>query len=163
MASETIWLRLFRPKVEWVEDACALCEKNPLFDKVPRKSIRWLVTRMHPRSYSEGEPIVGMGNAGAGAVLILSGEASVRINGIELERMHRGDLFGEVALAADLPRTAEVVAVQDSELVFFLRSDLQEWLAIMPKEAARLLQNLSKMLAQRLMEKNKMISRQSGQ
>jgi len=163
MASETFWLRLFRPKVEWVEDACALCEENPLFDKVPRKSIRWLVTRMHPRTYSEGEPIVSMGNSGAGAVLILSGEVSVRVNGIELERMHRGDLFGEVALAADLPRTAEVLAVQDCELVFFLRSDLQEWLAIMPKDASRLLQNLSKMLAQRLMEKNKMISRQAEQ
>jgi len=63
-------------------------------------------------------------------------------------------------LAADLPRTADIVAIEDCELVFFLRSDLQEWLAIMPKEAARLLQNLSKMLAQRLMEKNKLISRQ---
>jgi len=47
--------------------------------------------------------------------------------------------------------------------VFFLRSDLKEWLAIMPKEAARLLQNLSKMLAQRLMDKNKMITRQENQ
>lgn len=163
MKSETIWMRLFRPKVEWVEDTCALCEKNQLFDKVNRKSIRWLVTRMHPRTYGAGESIVDMGNAGAGAVLILSGEVSVRINGTEIERMHRGDLFGEVALAADLPRTAEVVATQDSELVFFLRSDLQEWLAIMPKEAARLLQNLCKLLAKRLMEKNKLISRQQGQ
>ncbi len=163
MANEKFWLRLFRPKVDWVEDACALCEKNPLFEKVPLKSIRWLVTRMHPRSYREGEPIIGMGNAGAGAVLILSGEVSIRASGIELGRMHRGDLFGEVALAADLPRTAGVVAVQDCELVFFLRSDLQEWLAIMPKEAGRLLQNLSKMLAQRLMDKNKMIARQQDQ
>jgi len=163
MAREAIWLRLFRPKLEWVEDACALCEKNPLFQKVPLKSIRWLVSRMHPRSYSAGEPIIGMGNSGAGAILILSGEVSVRANGVELERMHRGDLFGEVALATDLPRTAEVTAIQDCELVFFLRSDLQEWLAIMPKEAARLLQNLSKMLAQRLMEKNKMIVRPSDQ
>lgn len=163
MKRERIWLRLFRPKVEWVEDACSLCEDNPLFEKVNRKSIRWLVTRMHPRTYSAGEPIVDMGNAGAGAVLILSGEVAVRIKDVEIERMHRGDLFGEVALVADLPRTAEVVATEDSELVFFLRSDLQEWLAIMPKEAARLLQNLSKLLAQRLMEKNKMISEQSDQ
>jgi len=153
-------MRLFRPKVGWVEDACSLCEKNTLFDKVNRKSIRWLVTRMHPRSYRVGEPILDMGNSGAGAVLVLSGEVAVRINGAEIQRMHRGDLFGEVALAADLPRTADIVAIEDCELVFFLRSDLQEWLAIMPKEAARLLQNLSKMLAQRLMEKNKLISRQ---
>lgn len=161
MANEKFWLQLFQPKVEWVEDACTLCEKNPLFQKVPLKSIRWLVTRMHPRKYSAGELVVGMGNSGAGAVLILSGEVSIRVNDVELGRMHRGDLFGEVALAADLPRTAEVLAAQDCELVFFLRSDLQEWLAIMPKEAARLLQNLSKMLAERLMDKNKMISKKN--
>ena len=156
------WIRLSQPKEEWVESACALCEKNPLFEKVPLKSIRWLVTRMHPRQYSAGEKIVDMGNAGAGAVLILSGEVSIRINDVELGRMHRGDLFGEVALVADLPRTAEVTAIDDCELVFFLRSDLQEWLAIMPKEAARLLQNLSKMLAERLLDKNKKISKEGG-
>lgn len=158
MANEKFWLRKFQPKVEWVEDACALCEKNPLFEKVPLKSIRWLVTRMHPRQYSAEELIFGMGNSGAGAVLILSGEVSIRVDDVELGRMQRGDLFGEVALAVDLPRTAEVVAIEDCELVFFLRSDLQEWLAIMPKEASRLLQNLAKMLAERLMEKNKTIS-----
>lgn len=158
---ETFWVRLFRPKTEWEEDACSLCEKNPLFDRVPRKSIQWLVTRMHPRKYRAGEMIVGMGNAGAGAVLILSGSVSIRVKGVELGRMSRGDLFGEVALAADLPRTAEVTAIDDCDLVFFLRSDLQEWLAIMPKEAARLLQNLSKMLAERLLERNRQISQQA--
>ncbi|MDQ6986948.1 MAG: cyclic nucleotide-binding domain-containing protein [Mariprofundaceae bacterium] len=163
MASEAVWLRLFRPKVDWVEDACALCEKNPLFEKVPRKSIRWLVSRMHLRTYKAGESIFSMGNAGAGAVLMLAGEVSVSVKDVELDRMQRGDLFGEVALATELPRTAEVVAIRDCELVFFLRSDLKEWLAIMPKEAARLLQNLSKMLAQRLMDKNKMITQQENQ
>jgi len=161
MANEKFWLRSFRPKIEWVEDACELCEKNPLFYKVPHSSIRWLATRMHPRQYQAGEMIFGMGNAGAGAVLILAGQVSIMVNGVELGRMHRGDLFGEVALAVDLPRTAEVVAEEDCELIFFLRSDLQEWQAIMPKDAARLLQNLSKMLAERLMEKNKVISKEA--
>jgi len=163
MANRPIWLRLSRPSVDWVEDACILCERNPLFDQVPRKSIRRLVSRMHRRSYQAGESVVSMGNAGAGAVLILAGEVSVNVNGVELERMRRGELFGEVALVADLPRTAEVTATEDCELLFFLRSDLQEWLAIMPKQAARLLQNLATLLGQRLMEKNVLIGQQEGQ
>jgi len=163
MANDAFWLRLFRPKIDWVEDTCTLCEKNPLFEKVPKKSIRWLVSRMHVRTYKANEAIFAMGNAGAGAVILLSGEVAVRVNGVELDRMQRGDLFGEVALAADLPRTAEVIAVEDCELVFFLRSDLKEWLEIMPKEAGRLLQNLAKMLAQRLMDKNKMIKQDENQ
>jgi CRP-like cAMP-binding protein len=162
MTNSPVWLRLFRPRVDWVEDACGLCEKNPLFEQIPHRSVRRLVSRMHRRSYKAGETIVGMGNAGAGAVLVLSGEAEVSVGDVELERMRRGDLFGEVALVADLPRTAEVTAVEDCELLFFLRSDLQEWLAIMPKEAARLLQNLATMLGQKLMAKNISISRQDS-
>lgn len=162
MTNRPIWLRLFRPSGDWVEDACELCEKNPLFDQVPHKSVRRLVSRMHRRSYQAGEKVIGMGNAGAGAVLILSGQVSVSANGVELERMERGDLFGEVALVADLPRTAEVTAVEDCELLFFLRTDLQEWLAIMPKHAARLLQNLATMLGWRLLEKNVQIGQQEG-
>jgi len=163
MTMRPIWLRLSRPSVDWIEDACSLCEQNPLFDQVSRKSIRRLVSRMHRRSYQEGETVVSMGNAGAGAVLILAGEVSVSVNGVELERMHRGELFGEVALVADLPRTAEVTATEDCDLLFFLRSDLQEWLAIMPKQAARLLQNLATLLGQRLMEKNVLIGQQESQ
>jgi len=163
MTNRPIWLRLSRPSTDWVEDACNLCAQNPLFEQVPYKSIRRLVSRMHRRSYQAGEAVVSMGNAGAGAVLILSGEVAVSVSDVELERMQRGDLFGEVALVADLPRTAEVTATQDCELLFFLRSDLQEWLAIMPKQAARLLQNLATMLGQRLMEKNVLIGQRDSQ
>jgi len=160
MAEESNWIRLFKPKTDWVEDACELCGQNPMFDGVARKSVRWLVSRMHRRSYSAGETIFNMGNAGAGAVLVLSGEVSVTASNVQLGTMGRGDLFGEVALVADLPRTAEVVATKDCELLFFLRSDLNEWLAIMPKEAAHLLQNLASMLARRLMERNQMLAQQ---
>lgn len=159
MKYRAIWLRLFYPKEDWMEDACSLCEQNPLFEQVPHKSVRRLVSLMHRRQYSAGETVVSMGNAGAGAVLILSGEVAVSANDVELERMQRGALFGEVSLVADLPRTATITAVEDCDLLFFLRSDLQEWMAIMPKEAARLLQNLATMLGKRLLEKNVLVGR----
>lgn len=163
MASDSFWSRLFRPRIDWQEDACDLYEQSPLFDKVQRKSIRWIVGQMKLCDVRAGERINSDDHDDAGAVLILSGEVSVHINGREVDRMRRGDLFGEVALATDLPHSAQMQAEQDSQVVFFLRSHLQQWLAAMPKEAARLLQNLSKMIAQRLMDKNRMISRQVEQ
>ena len=159
MANEEVWLRLFRPKKDWMEESCAMCEQNPLFDQVPKKSVHWLVSRMHLREYKAGESILSMGNAGAGAVLLLSGEVSVQLDGKEIDRMYRGELFGEVALAEDLPRTADIVALEDCKVLFFLRSDLKEWIAIKPHDASRLLLNLSKILAQRLMNRNIKINR----
>lgn len=160
MSNDASWLSLFRAKTDWIEDACELCHRNPMFAGVAPKSIRWLVSRMHRRNYEAGENIFTMGNAGAGAVLILGGRVALSANGISLGEMGRGDLFGEVALVTDLPRTAEVTALEDTELLFFLRSDLQEWLAIMPKEAAKLLQNLASMMANRLMERNQTLAEQ---
>jgi len=122
------------------------------------KAIRWLVSRMHPRSYKKGERIFEMGNPGVGAVLLLSGEISIMADRVELAHLERGDLFGEVALVTDQPRTAEAVALTDCEVLFFLSENLKEWMESRPKQASRLLINLSEMLAQRLLEANRQLA-----
>ncbi len=151
---DRIWSRPFRNRPQWQDAAAAICLNHCLFRDIPERSIRQIVTHMHPRHYRRGESIFEMGKAGAGAMLIIDGEVAIMADAVELTRLQRGDIFGEVALATDLPRTARAVAESDVELVFFLRSDLDEWIERKPREAARLLVNLSTMLAERLMERN---------
>ncbi|TLS69016.1 cyclic nucleotide-binding domain-containing protein [Mariprofundus erugo] len=149
-----IWSRPFRKKSEWVEEATALCLAHCLFDGIAERSVQHIVSHMHPRNYHRNEVIFDMGHAGASAMLILSGEVVIMADTVELTRLHQGDIFGEVALATTLPRTAQAIAKADSRLVFFLRSDLDEWIERTPREASRFLINLSTMLAERLMQRN---------
>jgi len=158
MNSSPLWSNLFRGKAEWIKQATELCAENPLFAGLHPNVIRWLVSRMHPRSYKKGETIFDMETPGAGAVLLLAGEVSIMANQVELARLVRGDLFGEVALVSDQPRTAKAVAMENCGLVFFLRSDLHEWMGSRPRQASRLLVNLAEMLAQRLMQANQQLT-----
>jgi len=148
------WSKPFRSKPEWVEEATRLCLDHCLFAGISERSVRHIVSHMHPRRYQCDETIFDMSNAGAGAMLILSGEVAILANSIELTRLQCGDIFGEVALVTALPRTARAVALADCHLVFFLRSDMSEWIERKPREASRFLINLSTMLAERLMERN---------
>jgi len=158
MSDHPLWKSLFHGDSDWIRNGTDLCNGNPLFADMPAKAIRWLVPRMHPRSYKKGERIFEMGNPGAGAVLLLAGEISIMANQVELAHLERGDLFGEVALVTGQPRTAEAVALTDCEVLFFLRESLKEWMESRPKQASRLLINLSEMLAQRLLEANRQLA-----
>jgi len=149
-----IWSRPFRKAAGWVENATHLCLNHALFEGIAERSVRHIVSHMHPRQYNRDEIIFDMGKSGAGAMLILSGEVIIMAEQIELARLRPGDLFGEVALATALPRTARAIATSDCDLVFFMRADLDEWIDRAPREAARFLINLSTILAERLMERN---------
>ncbi len=149
-----LWSNFFRHRHDWIRRTCRLCENNPLFRGVPRRAIRWLVSRMHLRHYDSGEVLFRMGDPGAGAVLLLSGKVRIDIRGVTVATLCDGDLFGEVALATSLPRTADAVTTEPCEVVFFLRSDLQEWIDTNPRQASVLLVNLANMLAHRLMKAN---------
>jgi CRP-like cAMP-binding protein len=60
--------------------------------------------------FGEGQRVLRQGMSGGRFFVILEGEASVSIDGVERARLGRGDFFGEVAaLTGDAP-TADVVA-----------------------------------------------------
>ena len=96
---------------------------------------------------------------GAGAALILSGQVAVRSGNTTLAELSSGDFFGEVALAVDERRTADAIACEDTELVFFLRHELEEWIEQAPREGAQLGLNLALILGNRLRKANQMLAR----
>lgn len=153
-----LWHNFFKPQDDWIEDTAKLCEKNLLFKGFSPAVIRWFAAKMHPREYKAGENVFHAGDEGAGAILLRSGSISISNNGVQLATIQAGDMFGEVALVDGQARTADAVAVEPCELVFLLRTDLNEWANSHPKHACILLKNLGAMLAGRLLESNKNIS-----
>jgi CRP-like cAMP-binding protein len=79
-----------------------------------------------------GDVVVNEGDPGDSLFLIKSGEVSVRtehaVSGepVELARLKGGDFFGEVSLIKNKPRTATVVAEEDTEVLELLRDDFQD-------------------------------------
>jgi len=94
-------------------------------------------------------------------VLIRSGGVEIKAGEKLLAELQSGDFFGEVALIIDEPRTADALATEDSELIFFLRSDLEEWIQRSPSNGAQFMLNIAKVLAARLRHTNILLSLQS--
>jgi CRP/FNR family cyclic AMP-dependent transcriptional regulator len=156
-----LWQNLFRPKGERITEVTSMWMKTPLFEKIPISKCRELVKDMHPRQYKKGEKIFNSGDIGTSVVLIRSGSIEIKAGDKLLAELQAGDFFGEVALIIDEPRTADAIAIEDSELIFFLRSDLEEWIQRSPSNGAQFMLNIAKVLAARLRHTNILMSLQA--
>jgi len=75
--------------------------------------------------------------------IVLSGEVAVLVRGREVNRLHQGDYFGEVALLLNMPRIASVQAITDTQLLVLSRKGLQVLLQECPELSDRLFLSLS--------------------
>lgn len=157
-ARDPLWHNFFRKQPEITSRITDLWLATPLFNKITRKHCQTLVPDMHHRHYQPDEIIFKQGDAGIGAVLILSGEVKILSGETLLATLKEGDFFGEVALIIDEPRTASAIAAGDTEVVFFLRQNLDELNNRYPKDGAKLMKNLAKILATRLRLHNEELS-----
>jgi CRP-like cAMP-binding protein len=97
-------------------------KKVPLFDDLSQDAFVELVNKVGYRRHAPGERIIREGDAGRSFFVIVEGK--VRIfkrtqDGKELTLAHLGEgaFFGEMALLSGAPRTANVVAEEDTELL----------------------------------------------
>ena len=67
--------------------------------------------------YDRGATVFVEGDQAHHMYVVKSGEIKLSINGVEINRLGAGDIFGEMALVSPSPRSATAVATADSELV----------------------------------------------
>lgn len=154
MTNDPLWFNFFRKGADPDHVLADLWKKTPLFNNISWRRCLTLSRMMHIRRYHKGELVFKDGEMGLGAAMIVSGSVHVKTGGRLLADLKTGDFFGEIALVIDEPRTANVIAVEDTKLAFFLRPDLEEFTEQFPKHGAILMFNLSKVLANRLREAN---------
>lgn len=82
------------------------------------------------RFYPKGGTIISEGDEGTSAFLIQSG--SVRIfakqgdKEVTLTTLGMGEIFGEMSLIRDIPRSASVQALEDSQMIIITRQSLKD-------------------------------------
>ena len=161
-STHPLWSNLFKAKDDQTTEISKLWMAGPLFAQIPGRICRELVGKMHLRHYEAEETIFKAGERGAGAVIIRTGTVSIRAGEQELTQLERGDFFGEIALVANEPRTADAISLTKTELVFFLQTDLSEWMEHSPKHGAQFVTNLARVLATRVRETNELIGKKAS-
>ncbi len=132
------------------QDIKSLIQNTPLFTDLYPEIVDKIFTASKHINYNSGETIVNEGDLGNSLFIILRGSVNVRKNldGRQhtIAVLNEGDIFGEIALMINQPRTATVVAAENSELLQVFRRSLEPIM----KEHPSLLIRLNKMMADRI-------------
>jgi len=90
---------------------------SPVFRSLSHDSVEFLCSRGTLEYFDESQVVFNQGDSGDSVFMILRGSVNVEVFGNPVKRMSQGNFFGEIALIANLPRTATVVTNEPS--VFF--------------------------------------------
>ena len=106
----------------------------------------------------QGDLIIKKGDVSDAMFLVLSGkvQARLRVGGhnTPLGTMESGEIFGEVAMLSQTPRTADVLAEVPSRLLRLTSDSFRKLMAEHSNLASKILFNMSRLLATRLGQRN---------
>ena len=126
----------------------SLLRKVPLFDGLKDDDLEAIAKVTITRSYSKDQVIILAEEEGDAMFIIETGQVKVSIvseDGREviLSLLGEGAVFGELSLLDGKPRSANVVATQDTDLYTVRRSDFLQLLYKVPQIAISLLAELA--------------------
>lgn len=125
----------------------------PLFQQLGDPELERICLASREKSYPKNSVILFEDDPGDALFVVLSGQVKVVLIGEEgreviLSILGDGDFFGEMALIDDQPRSAHVIAIQDSKLLVLRRDDFHRCLESSPRIALGLLRAMSRRLRQ---------------
>ena len=111
-----------------------------LFGDLNRPQLEAMVHLLDEQYFSEGERVLRQGFSGSNLYIILSGEAAVKIDGVQRTVLSRGDFFGEISVLLGEPPVADVVALGPLRCLVLPGMELEAFLTTYPKVTYRMLQ-----------------------
>jgi CRP-like cAMP-binding protein len=98
----------------------------------------------------QADRLIRQGEAGDRLFIVVSGAMQALIGGKEVGRIGPGETVGEMALLDAEPRSADVLALQDTQVVEILRADLVRLMERRPRLGTVVMRNLATDLAEKL-------------
>jgi CRP-like cAMP-binding protein len=111
----------------------------PLFADLDRKHLQQIASLVTEVDVPAGKQLIREGDLGHEFLIVLAGEAEVRIGDEVVARRGPGEFFGEIALLSNRPRTATVTAITPMTLEVIGRREFQTMLHDNPEIATELL------------------------
>ena len=123
----------------------------PIFEKLDDESLRPLTRVSMLRHIPRHTAVLHAGDSTDNIYFVLSGALKVQISDEEgreviLSMLGPGELFGEMGVLDDHPRSATVLAVEPSELVVIGQADFKQCLVDNPDVSLFIMRNLTKRL-----------------
>jgi CRP-like cAMP-binding protein len=125
-------------------------QRTPMFQGVDPSRLRLLAFMGEDRTFRDGEYVVRQGESSDSAYLILGGRAEVVVefegSASVVAELGESEVFGEMAMLCETPRTASIRAKGDLRTLLFEREGMLRLLREFPEMAIE----MSRSLAHRL-------------
>jgi CRP-like cAMP-binding protein len=118
----------------------------PLFSDFGDKELQRVAAIAKEVEFPAGKVIAKQGETGVGFHMIVDGEATVSVEGIEHAKLGPGSYFGEISLIDGGPRSATVTAATDLKTVSVTSWDFNVLLDQFPELSRQLLIQLCRRL-----------------
>jgi CRP-like cAMP-binding protein len=129
------------------KDAKTDLQRNvPLFAGCSRSELQRIASLADELDLGEGATLIREGERGREFIVIADGTVRVTRKGKEIRSLGAGDFIGEIALVADVPRTATVTATSPVRLLVVTDRAFRGLLEQMPSIAKKVLQSLGERL-----------------
>jgi len=136
------------------ESVIEMLQKTPLWSALSKQDLKLVAKLSHERSFQIGQAIVTKGEAGVGFYLILEGAVEVRSGGKSLSKLGPGQFFGEMSIIDNQPRSADVIAIENSRVLILSAWSFKTLISDNPKIALKMMQEF----VRRLRESDKSLS-----
>ncbi|MCR4287918.1 MAG: cyclic nucleotide-binding domain-containing protein [Deltaproteobacteria bacterium] len=133
---------------------------STIFSPMDAPGRKDILNRLTLVRFLKGAKVMRQGETGDTMHLIKEGRASVTVSGkdgsaVPVAELKEGDFFGEIALATNKPRTADVTALTDLALVEFSKPVIRDVLARYPLVKALLAAVIKERVSDALMAREK--------
>lgn len=129
-----------------------LIERVDLFHGLSREELVKIFSKGMTMRVTKGETIFHKGTVGSQMYVVLGGKVGVFDGNKQLAELRTGDMFGEMALVNREPRSATVIAMEESKLFVLSEHTFQQLLT--KRVAIQILMNIITTLSTRLKNSN---------
>jgi CRP/FNR family transcriptional regulator, cyclic AMP receptor protein len=123
-----------------------LIKHAPLFANCSKRELQEIAHLADEIDLREGKEMTRQGERGREFFVLLEGEADVTKGDRSINRLGKGDFFGEIALVTHMPRTASVTAMSDVRVLVVTERDF----AALLKRSPEISRGVAEALAERI-------------
>ena len=161
------WENIFKDWNRKESEEIITLKQVPVFKNFNNSEFIELEKLMHKRNYNEGDYIFKNRAPGEGMYIIVKGKVKITIgtrskNENIFAELSNGEFFGELALFDDEPRSANAIAIKNSQLLGFFTQDLMTLQERNPVLGQKILFNLGGLLGERLRKTNSLLIKEQS-
>lgn len=123
-----------------------LLQGVPLFAGCSKADLQRIASIADELDLAEGATLIREGERGREFIVVVDGTVRVSRKGRKLRELGAGDFIGEIALVADVPRTATVTATSPVRLLVVTDRAFRGLLERTPSVSTKVLQSLGERL-----------------